>query len=196
MSTVMTNGRPRKQLSDQLDRLDGIIDCLADGLTEAVRDAVRDGSRTALKDLLTDALADPDTLGALRQALIPDVAAALYPQASRTAAFLARVRAAAARAALNFVRAGEVVGAAVAARARRTWAAARRSTSALSGMLTVVRKLKAAAAVGVAAGLAAVSLAVFSHDAAVVLSGVGAAGLGFAAHLRLWTRRVTRRLTG
>ena len=31
-----TNGRaPRKQLSDQLDRLDAIIDVLADGLPEA-----------------------------------------------------------------------------------------------------------------------------------------------------------------
>jgi hypothetical protein len=51
---------------DQLDRLDGIIDCLADGLNGAVRDAVRDGSRAALRDLLAEALADPATLAALR----------------------------------------------------------------------------------------------------------------------------------
>ena len=40
-STTGPNGKPgRKQLSDQLDRLDGIIDCLAGGLSEAVADVV------------------------------------------------------------------------------------------------------------------------------------------------------------
>lgn len=44
-------GRPqRKQLSDQLDRLDGIIDCLADGLNEAVAGAVRDGTQAVRRD--------------------------------------------------------------------------------------------------------------------------------------------------
>src|SRR5947209_16774721 len=98
MSSATANGRPRKQLSDQLDRLDGIIDCLADGLTGAVRDAVADGSRAALKDLLAEALADPATLAALRRALAPDAvatpASADSPRPSRTASFLARVKAA------------------------------------------------------------------------------------------------------
>ena len=31
-ATTTTNGKPRKQLSQQLDRMDGIIDCLADAL--------------------------------------------------------------------------------------------------------------------------------------------------------------------
>ena len=40
MPETTTNGKPkRKQLSEQLDRLDGIIDVLAEGLNKAVADA-------------------------------------------------------------------------------------------------------------------------------------------------------------
>jgi hypothetical protein len=52
---VTRNGTPqRKQLSDQLDRLDGIIDCLADGLSEGVRDAVKEGTATAIQQILLE----------------------------------------------------------------------------------------------------------------------------------------------
>ena len=44
---TVTNGKPRKQLSDQLDRLDSIIDALAEGLPGAVTDACREGARAA-----------------------------------------------------------------------------------------------------------------------------------------------------
>jgi len=44
--TATMNGRPqRKQLSDQLDRLDTMIDCLSDALPQAVADATREGTR-------------------------------------------------------------------------------------------------------------------------------------------------------
>ena len=64
MSTMTTsNGRPqRKQLSDQLDRLDGIIDALADGLNQAVVTAAKDGTRSAVKEILTELLTNPDIL--------------------------------------------------------------------------------------------------------------------------------------
>ena len=61
MAATMTNGKPqRKQLSDQLDRMDGIIDCLADALPEAVADAVKDGARQAIREAVLEALANPD----------------------------------------------------------------------------------------------------------------------------------------
>ena len=48
MTIEMLNGRPRrKQLSDQLDRFDGIIDALANGLPEAVAAATREGAKQA-----------------------------------------------------------------------------------------------------------------------------------------------------
>ena len=49
-ATATMNGKPRrKQLADQLDRLDGIIDALAEGLNGAVADAAREGTRQAVK---------------------------------------------------------------------------------------------------------------------------------------------------
>ena len=61
MTIAMTNGRlPRKQLADQLDRLDGIIDLLGEGLSQAVADACRDGSRLAVKDAILEILANPE----------------------------------------------------------------------------------------------------------------------------------------
>src|SRR5436305_4270712 len=64
-----TNGKPqRKQLSDQLDRLDGIIDCLADGLNQAVADAAREGTRLAVKDAIVEILTNPDLRAAVRAA--------------------------------------------------------------------------------------------------------------------------------
>ena len=56
-----TNDKPpRKQLADQLDRLDRIIDCLADALPEAVADACREGARQAVKDAVVEILASPE----------------------------------------------------------------------------------------------------------------------------------------
>ena len=76
MAVGSLNGRPpRKQLSDQLNRLDGILDTLADGLPEAVGDAVRTGTQAALQQLLIETLTNPETLALLRSALAPPVAA-------------------------------------------------------------------------------------------------------------------------
>lgn len=57
----------RKQLADQLDRLDTIIDALADALPAAVADACREGARAAIKDVIVEVLASPD----LRALLVP-----------------------------------------------------------------------------------------------------------------------------
>lgn len=63
MSTATMNGKPqRKQLSQQLDRMDGIIDCLADALPEAVADACRDGAKAAVQQAVTDLFAHPEFL--------------------------------------------------------------------------------------------------------------------------------------
>jgi hypothetical protein len=59
--TATLNGRPpRKQLGDQLDRLDGILDVLADALPAAVADACREGARQAMKEVVLELLTNPD----------------------------------------------------------------------------------------------------------------------------------------
>jgi hypothetical protein len=72
MSTTLLNGvahgRPhpqRKQLSDQLDRFDEILDGLADGLNEAIADAAREGARLAVKDVIVEILTNPDLRDAI-----------------------------------------------------------------------------------------------------------------------------------
>lgn len=72
MSETTINGRPkRKQLSEQLDRLDGIIDALADGLNKAVADAAREGTRLAVKDAILEILSNPE----LRALIVPQMPA-------------------------------------------------------------------------------------------------------------------------
>jgi hypothetical protein len=70
MTTTNTNGRVRKSLSDQLDRLDGILDGLADGLNEAVATAVRQAVEIAVKDaihaVVAELLTNPEITGLLR----------------------------------------------------------------------------------------------------------------------------------
>jgi len=65
MNTTVANDRPRRQrLSDQLDRLDGVIDDLSDGLNQAVSHAVERGVSTAVEkavqSVLQVALASPE----------------------------------------------------------------------------------------------------------------------------------------
>jgi len=67
-ATSTMNGKPqRKQLADQLDRLDTIIDALADGLNQAVADACREGTRLAVKDAIVEIMTNPE----LRAMLAP-----------------------------------------------------------------------------------------------------------------------------
>ena len=73
MATTTLNGKPqRKQLGDQLDRLDSIIDALAEGLPGAVADACRDGARLAVKDAIIEIISNPE----LRALLSPPPASA------------------------------------------------------------------------------------------------------------------------
>src|SRR5438105_5768552 len=75
VATVPNHKPPRKQLSDQLDRLDGIIDALAEGLNGAVADAAREGTRLAVKDAIVEILSNPE----LRALIAPPV---IVPAAS------------------------------------------------------------------------------------------------------------------
>src|SRR5262249_38347770 len=84
-TTAAADGRPRrKTLSDQLDRLDGVIDDLSDGLNQAVAHAVERGVSTAVEkavqSVLQAALASP---GVARQpALAPPAVAPAEQEAA------------------------------------------------------------------------------------------------------------------
>ena len=66
MTTIVspaTNGRQRRSLEDQLNRLDSILDGLADALNEAVADAVKDSVglavREAVQAVMTELVTNP-----------------------------------------------------------------------------------------------------------------------------------------
>jgi hypothetical protein len=66
-TTMMTtNGRTRKSLAEQIDRLDGILDGLADGLNQAVVTAVKEAVgvavREAVQAVLTEVATNPELL--------------------------------------------------------------------------------------------------------------------------------------
>jgi hypothetical protein len=106
MTTILNaNGRARKSLSEQIDRLDGILDGLAEGLWDAVADAVKQAVglavEAAVRGVLTEVLSNPSFLDQLRASLgvttaavpVTVVPAAPVRQSSRVAACLTRARA-------------------------------------------------------------------------------------------------------
>lgn len=74
-ATTMTNGRGRKSLASQLDRLDQILDCLSDGLNEAVATAVKEAVAVAVEQAvrtaLCEVLTNPEVLAMLQGATQP-----------------------------------------------------------------------------------------------------------------------------
>ena len=72
--TTMTNGRVRKNLADQLDRLD----CMLEGLSEALNESVATAVREAVSAVLTELLTNPE-LQARLQGAVPSSASTPIP---------------------------------------------------------------------------------------------------------------------
>jgi hypothetical protein len=70
-TTTVTNGRARKSLAEQIDRLDSILDGLSEALqgavSEAVTQAVGLAVKEAVKCVLAEVLTSPEFLERLRQ---------------------------------------------------------------------------------------------------------------------------------
>jgi hypothetical protein len=69
MTTTTTDGRTRKSLAEQIDRLDAILDGLADALNEAVADAVKDAVTAAVQEAVHAAVVEVLTNAELRKRL-------------------------------------------------------------------------------------------------------------------------------
>ena len=207
MTTTLAamNGRhQRKQLSDQLNRLDDIIDTLADGLPEAVGDAVRIGVQSALQQILLDALSNPETVALFRAALAPPAPAPVAPPPEYAVAaepaeppesFLARCRRKfrIRSESLKVTAARGVETAATAVRETRGFVSrTAERVRAFHRGLNIAWQLKKAALIGLAVGAAVVVVALASHPLAAVLSGVGAATSAFALQVGLWFRKTAR----
>ena len=179
MSATMTNGRPRKQLSEQLDRLDLILDCLADGLNQAVADAAREGTRLAVKDAILEILTNPELRAAVRAA-----GGDITPQPVRPNLW-ARLKAKAAAAKALVVAAVTPVVAVVADRGR----AAVDAVVASARAVATTWHLRKLLLVGLGAGAATAAVAYLApHALAAAAAGVGGAvtavGVQVAARVR------------
>jgi hypothetical protein len=164
------NGRARKSLEGQLDRLDSILDGLADALNESVADAVKETVGLAVKQaveaVVAELLTNPLVVKKVAEAHGLDAAQPVSPAPARTwrdrlaagwravkeiaAAVFAQIRRAVVSVRGSAVAATAVVAAAVAERVR--------SVRTVLGLVTAVarltrRRLWIAAAIGLVLGV-------------------------------------------
>jgi hypothetical protein len=192
-ATTLSNGKPtRKQLADQLDRLDGIIDALAEGLNQAVADAAREGTRLAVKDAIIEIMTNPE----LRAMLVPHapVPAPKTPDAPpepKKPSIWTRIKAkvsSARTAAVAFV---TKVKTAVAAKYAALTASVAAIGAAAGEALPVRKALGVALGAGLLIGLVCYQL---PESASAAVAGIGAACTTAFAQTGVWLRRAARRV--
>ena len=195
-AAVSNNKAPRKQLSDQLDRLDAMLDGLSEGLNEAVADAAREGTRLALKDAIVEIMTDPALRARLHQATAPE------PERRRPSrpdlrtepkqGFWARMKAKASQAVKAAANTASEAVQGVVGGAKAVAANAAAAVQAVS-RLGSPRRL---AAIGLTAGLVVgVGSFLAPHAVAAAISALGVAVAAAAVQLGVWTRRAFRALT-
>jgi hypothetical protein len=196
MNGTTMNAKPRKQLSDQLDRLDeqlqradAVLDALADGLNAAVADAAREGVRQAVKEAVIELLMSPDLRLALHLATAPAQPASA-PQATEGRAPLwTRLFGRAARAARGLTSAAGTIAKAAAVRVREVTASAARVGRALRR----VCPLWVLAIVGATAGaVLAVAGYLAPHGVSAALSGLNGGLLAAGMRVAIGFRRALR----
>lgn len=193
-SATLSNGKPqRKQLADQLDRLDAIIDALAEGLNGAVADACREGTRLAVKDAIVEILTNPE----LRAMLVPQALPVPAPKTPDTPldpkkpGLWSRLKAKVAAARTAVVAFAVKAKAAVTAKVAGVTAAVAAAGTAAGESLPVRRALGVALGVGLLIGLACYQM---PESASAAVAGIGAACTTVAVQMGTWLKRAARRL--
>lgn len=192
-ATACTNGKPqRRQLADQLDRLDAIIDALSEGLNGAVADACREGTRLAVKDAVVEILTNPE----LRAMLVPHAAAPAAKTPANTPepkkpGLWSRLKAKVAAARTAVVGFAVKAKAAVAAKFAAVTTAVAAVGTAAGEALPVRQALGVALGVGLLVGLVCYQL---PESASAAVAGAGAACTAVAVQVGNWLKRAARRL--
>jgi hypothetical protein len=184
MTATTSNNRPqRKQLSEQLDRLDSMLDGLSDGLNSAVAEATREGTRLALKDALVEIMTDPALRAKLHQATGPepvDESASAKPGIlERATGGMRRMSEAICRGTAKLMESGRAQAKSLARTASEGVKAAR-----------ALGSLKNLALVGIGVGVTVGVVALVApHAVAAGLSGLCGGTAAVAVQLGRWTRR-------
>jgi hypothetical protein len=190
MSATTLNGKPRKQLAEELDRMtaqldraDAILDALSEGLNGAVAEATKEGTRLAVKEAVVELLTDPDLRDALHRASAPLAEA----QPTLWERMKAKAR-----------QAGERAAALTQAARRAVTTKAGEAKAVLAGAAApawVAWKLRKAALVGLGIGVVVAGIAYAGgHGLAATLSGLGAAVSTVAVAVVAKVRSTFRRL--
>ena len=180
-----TNGRPqRKQLADQLDRLDAVLDGLSEGLMGAVTDAVRDGTRLAVKDAIVEILTDPALRAKLTQAA--GAPAAAPAPVTSPPGFWARMKNAAANAVTSVSRT-------LAGFWRKSLQVAEVVVEAVRNPVWILRwigDLKRLVTIAAATALVVATVSFLApHVVSAALSGIAGGVAAVAVQASRWTRR-------
>jgi hypothetical protein len=188
-TTTATNGKPqRKQLSDQLDRLDGILDALAEGLPGAVTDACREGARAAVKDAIIEIVTNPELRALLGPAPAP-VTPTPEPDPKKPGLW-SRLKAKLAAARDAVTGAARATKEAVAERCRTARDTVVALGQAAGEALPWKRVLWVSAGIGLAVGVACL---VVPHTVAAAVSAVSAGATAAVVQAGTWLKRAARR---
>ena len=191
-TATVTSDRPqRKQLSDQLDRLDGILDALSEGLNGAVADAAREGTRLAIRDAIVEILTDPSLRTRLHEASAPElpVVPVLPPQRP---GWWARLKAKACQAVAAV---GQTASALVNDAANGVQTVTKGARNSLRGV-QALGNLKSLILVGVGVGIAVGAASFLApHAVSAAVSGSIGAVAATAVQVGVWTRRAFRAFT-
>ncbi len=195
-ATATMNGKPqRKQLSDQLDRLDGIIDALAEGLNGAVADAAREGTRLAVKDAIVEIMTNPELRALLAPVRPEPTPAPVAPPAPVTPVpkkpgLWTRLKAKVAAARDAVTGAATKAKEAVSAKYKAVSAAVVAVGTAAGEALPLGRIVFRAAVVGLVVGVVCL---VMPQTAAAAVSAVSVAATTVAVQTGSWLKRAARR---
>ena len=192
-TTPTMNGKPRKQLADQLDRLDGIIDALADGLNQAVADAAREGTRLAVKDAIVEIMTNPELRALLAPARPEPSPAPVAPppaDAPKKPGPWARLKAKVAAARDALTGAATKTKEAVTSRCRAAGAAVAAVGTVAGEALPLRRMLCVGLGAGLAVGLVCLLV---PHAAAAAVSAVSVTTTTVAVQTGTWLKRAARR---
>lgn len=192
-ATTTTNGRPRrKQLSDQLDRLDAILDAIAEGLPGAVTDACREGARAAVKDAIIEIVTNPELRALLGPAPAP-VAPSAAPEPEpepKMPGLWSRLKAKLAAARDAVTGPARATREAVAERCRTARDTVAALGQAAGEALPWKRVLWVGAGVGLAVGVACL---VVPHTVAAAVGAVSAGATAAVVQAGTWLRRAACR---
>jgi len=185
--TISNAKLPRKLLSDQLDRLDSILDGLGEGLNGAVADAAREGIRLAVRDAIVEIMTDATLRAKLHNASVPETPTEPAHENEKPG-FWKRMKTYTAQAAESVGRLASSAATAVKARVRVLSQKAAETVQSIRDLGTLkTTVLVVALTVAVVSYLA-------PHAASAALSGISSAVAVVAVRLGVWLGRTRRAL--